>query len=57
MPRPCLSPVRRDFHRVLSVLRVARSPTDLDGEANVASIHIAKALSYRAQTERATALA
>jgi magnesium chelatase family protein len=43
----CLS--ARGYHRTL---RVARTLADLDGEARVARIHIAEALSYRGETLR-----
>ena len=39
----------RGYHRTL---RVARTLADLDGEARVARIHIAEALSYRGETLR-----
>jgi magnesium chelatase family protein len=39
----------RGYHRTL---RVARTLADLDGEARVACIHIAEALSYRGETLR-----
>jgi magnesium chelatase family protein len=39
----------RGYHRTL---RVARTLADLDGEAQVARIHIAEALSYRGETLR-----
>ena len=39
----------RGYHRTL---RVARTLADLDGEAKVARIHIAEALSYRGETLR-----
>ncbi|MEZ0279290.1 MAG: ATP-binding protein, partial [Methylibium sp.] len=39
----------RGYHRTL---RVARTLADLDGEAGVARIHIAEALSYRGETLR-----
>jgi magnesium chelatase family protein len=39
----------RGYHRTL---RVARTLVDLDGEASVARIHIAEALSYRGETLR-----
>jgi magnesium chelatase family protein len=39
----------RGFHRVL---KVARTLADLDGEEQVRRIHLAEALSYRAQSER-----
>ena len=39
----------RGFHRVL---KVARTLADLDGEDRVRRIHLAEALSYRAQTDR-----
>jgi magnesium chelatase family protein len=38
----------RGYHRVL---RVARTLADLDGAANVARVHLAEALSYRALTD------
>jgi magnesium chelatase family protein len=44
-----LSLSARGFHRTL---RVARTLADLDGEAAVARIHIAEALSYRGETLR-----
>jgi magnesium chelatase family protein len=39
----------RGFHRVL---KVARTLADLDAEDTVRRIHVAEALSYRAQSER-----
>jgi magnesium chelatase family protein len=39
----------RGFHRVL---KVARTLADLDGDDNVRRIHLAEALSYRAQADR-----
>jgi magnesium chelatase family protein len=39
----------RGYHRTL---RVARTLADLDGEARVARIHVAEALSYRGETLR-----
>jgi magnesium chelatase family protein len=39
----------RGYHRTL---RVARTLADLDGQANVARIHIAEALTYRGETLR-----
>ena len=36
----------RGYH---SVLKVARTLSDLDAEANVASLHLAEALSYRSR--------
>jgi magnesium chelatase family protein len=44
----------RGYHRTL---RVARTLADLDGEACVARIHIAEALSYRGETLRRAAVA
>lgn len=44
-----LSLSARGYHRTL---RVARTLADLDGEDNVARIHIAEALSYRGETLR-----
>jgi magnesium chelatase family protein len=44
----------RGFHRVL---KVARTLADLDGEDRVRRIHIAEALSYRAQSDRRSAAA
>ena len=39
----------RGFHRVL---KVARTLADLDGDEKVRRIHLAEALSYRAQSDR-----
>jgi magnesium chelatase family protein len=44
-----LSLSARGYHRTL---RVARTLADLDGEENVARIHVAEALSYRGETLR-----
>jgi predicted ATPase with chaperone activity len=44
-----LSLSARGYHRTL---RVARTLADLDGEASVARIHVAEALSYRGETLR-----
>jgi magnesium chelatase family protein len=44
----------RGFHRVL---KVARTLADLDGEERVRRIHLAEALSYRAQGDRRSAAA
>jgi magnesium chelatase family protein len=44
----------RGFHRVL---KVARTLADLDGEDKVRRIHLAEALSYRAQSDRRPAAA
>jgi magnesium chelatase family protein len=44
----------RGFHRVL---KVARTLADLDGEDRVRRIHVAEALSYRAQSDRRPAAA
>jgi magnesium chelatase family protein len=44
-----LSLSARGYHRTL---RVARTLADLDGESQVARIHIAEALSYRGETLR-----
>jgi magnesium chelatase family protein len=44
----------RGFHRVL---KVARTLADLDGEEKVRRIHLAEALSYRAQSDRRPAAA
>jgi magnesium chelatase family protein len=44
-----LSLSARGYHRTL---RVARTLADLDGEDNVARIHVAEALSYRGETLR-----
>jgi magnesium chelatase family protein len=44
----------RGFHRVL---KVARTLADLDGEDRVRRIHVAEALSYRAQSDRRSAAA
>ena len=44
-----LSLSARGYHRTL---RVARTLADLDGEARVARIHVAEALSYRGETLR-----
>ncbi len=44
----------RGFHRVL---KVARTLADLDGEERVRRIHLAEALSYRAQADRRSAAA
>jgi len=44
-----LSLSARGYHRSL---RVARTLADLDGEENVARLHVAEALSYRGETLR-----
>jgi magnesium chelatase family protein len=44
----------RGYHRTL---RVARTLADLDGEAKIARIHIAEALSYRGETLRRSQVA
>jgi magnesium chelatase family protein len=49
-----LSLSARGYHRTL---RVARTLADLDGEEQVARIHIAEALSYRGETLRRAAVA